>query len=178
MCFFYLKINFLLIIYKVLERARRAEAEAATLKTQLKSETSTSKKTIREMESALAESTALSQKSEREYITLRDSIKGMTETWKQDTERLREEMRKREDKLQEEAKKLGKMYGDLVTEIKKSQEGKGAVKKLKEEDYKLSVDVEKYWTEQIRLMRQEFEQQSQTSEAANKTAKCVMPYLR
>ncbi len=98
------------------------------------------------MESALAESTALSQKSEREYITLRDSIKGMTESWKQDTERLRDEMRKREDKLQEEAKKLGKMYADLVNEIKKSQEGKEAVKRLKEEDYKLSTDVEKYWT--------------------------------
>lgn len=34
------------------------------------------------MESSLAEATALSQKSEREYITLRDSIKGLVESFK------------------------------------------------------------------------------------------------
>ncbi len=80
---------------QLLERARKAEAEASSLKAQLKSETSTSKKTLRGMESSLAEATALSQKSEREYITLRDSIKGLVESFKTDAERLREEMRKR-----------------------------------------------------------------------------------
>jgi gamma-glutamylcysteine synthetase len=125
------------------------------------------------MESALSESTALSQKSEREYITLRDSIKGMTETWKQDTERLREEMRKREEKLQAEAQRLGKMYSDLAKEIQKSNEGKQTVKKLEEQDQKLSGDVEKYWAEQIQFMKQEVEKEARNSEQANKTAEYV-----
>lgn len=125
------------------------------------------------MESALSESTALSQKSEREYITLRDSIKGMTESWKQDTDRLREEMRKREEKLQAEAQRLGKMYSDLVNEIQKANDSKQTVKKLKEEDQKLSGDVEKYWTEQIQSMKQEVEKEARNSEQANKTAQYV-----
>src|SRR5882762_3891669 len=88
---------FLLRFDQVLERARKAETEAASLKTQLKAETINNKKSIRDMEAALSESTALSQKSEREYITLRDSLKSMTESWKQDIERLRDEMRKKEE---------------------------------------------------------------------------------
>jgi hypothetical protein len=57
------------------------------------------------MESALSKSTALSQKSEREYITLRDSIKSLAESWKSDMEQLREEMQKREDKWRGEAER-------------------------------------------------------------------------
>ncbi|KAF8972776.1 hypothetical protein BDZ97DRAFT_1649862 [Flammula alnicola] len=159
------------LLQEVLERARKAEAEAAALKAQLKNETSTSKKTIREMEATLSESTALSQKSEREYITLRDSLKGMAESWKQDTDRLREEMRKREDKLQAEAQRLGKMYRDLVSEIQKSNEGKELLKKLKEENQTRSKEVEKYWTEQIESMKQEVDKESRNSEEANRIAK-------
>ncbi|KAF9472857.1 hypothetical protein BDN70DRAFT_886506 [Pholiota conissans] len=166
------------LLQEVLERARKAEAEAAALKTQLKSETTTSKKTIREMESALSESTALSQKSEREYITLRDSIKSMAESWKQDTERLREEMRKREDKLQAEAQRIGKMYSDLVKEVKKTKEDKETVKKLKEDDQKLSGEVEKYWTDQIQLMKQQVETEARNSEEANKTAQHLAEELK
>ena len=39
--------------WQVLDRARKAEAEVITLKSQLKNETTTSKKTIRDMESSL-----------------------------------------------------------------------------------------------------------------------------
>ena len=46
-----------------------------TLKSQLKNETTSSKKTIRDMESSLTECTARTQKAEREYTTLRDSMK-------------------------------------------------------------------------------------------------------
>jgi hypothetical protein len=47
------------------------------------------------MEAALSESSALFKKSEREYIILQDSIKGIVENWKSDTENLRDGMRKR-----------------------------------------------------------------------------------
>ena len=155
----------------MLERARKAEGEAAALKAQLKTETTTSKKTIREMEAALSESTALSQKSEREYITLRDGMKGMAETWKQDTDRLREEMRRREEKLRAEGERLGKMYKDLVEKVKSSNEGRELVKSFKEEDRRRTEEVESLWTKQIETLKLEVEKQEKTTEAANKTAK-------
>ncbi|KAJ3511614.1 hypothetical protein NLJ89_g4000 [Agrocybe chaxingu] len=138
------------LLQEVLERARKAEAEATTLKAQLKSETSTSKKTIRDMESALAESTALSSKSEREYITLRDSLKSMTESWKSDTERLRDEMRKREEKVRAEAEK---------------------VKKLREEDTKKGAEVEKMWAAEIEKMKERVENEGKQSDEAARIAK-------
>jgi hypothetical protein len=155
----------------VLERARKAEGEAAALKAQLKTETTTSKKTIRDMEAALSESTALSQKSEREYITLRDGLKGMAETWKQDTERLREEMRRREEKLRIEGERLGKMYKDLVEKVKSSNEGRDLVKTYKEEDRRRTEEVESLWTKQIETLKLEVEKQEKTTEAANEMAK-------
>ncbi|KAF9560124.1 hypothetical protein CPC08DRAFT_708323 [Agrocybe pediades] len=158
------------LLQEVLERARKAEAEAATLKSQLKTETSTSKKAIREMEAALSESTALSQKSEREYITLRDSIKGMVEAWKQDTDRLHQEMKRREDKLLAEAHRAGKMYKDLVEQIQKKNETQALVSQLKEENERHTKEVEAYWTNQIEEMKAEVERHSKKSEAANKTA--------
>ena len=148
----------------MLERARKAESEAAALKAQLKTETTTSKKTIREMEAALSESTALSQKSEREYITLRDGMKGMAETWKQDTDRLREE------KLRTEGERLGKMYKDLVEKVKSSNEGRELVKTFKEEDRRRAEEVESLWMKQIEKLKLEVEEQEKTTEAANKTA--------
>jgi hypothetical protein len=155
----------------VLERARKAEGEAAALKGQLKTETTTSKKTIREMEASLSESTALSQKSEREYITLRDGMKGMAETWKQDTDRLREEMRRREEKLRTEGERLAKMYKDLVEKVKSSNEGRELVKSFKEEDRRRAEEVESLWMKQIETLKLEVENQEKTTEAANKTAK-------
>src|ERR1700733_11562660 len=121
---------------QVLERARKAEKEAAALKAQLKSETTANRKTQRDMEHALSESTALSQKSEREYITLRDSLKAMTDGWKADTERLREEMTKREEKLQAEAEGMGRKYKRLVEELKSAKDGgaKDSVISLRAED--------------------------------------------
>ena len=155
----------------MLERARKAEGEAAALKAQLKSETTTSKKAIREMEATLSESTALSQKSEREYITLRDGMKSMAETWKQDTDRLREEMRRREEKLRTEGERLGKMYKDLVERIKSSNEGRELIKTFKEEDRRRTEEVESLWTKQILTLKSEVEKQEKSTEVANKTAK-------
>ena len=155
----------------MLERARKAESEAAALKAQLKTETTTSKKTIREMEAALSESTALSQKSEREYITLRDGMKGMAETWKQDTDRLREEMRRREEKLRIEGERLGKMYKDLIEKVKSSNEGRELIKSFKEEDRRRAEEVESLWMKEIETLKSEVEKQEKSTEAANKTAK-------
>jgi hypothetical protein len=154
-----------------LERARKAEAEAATLKTQLKSETTTSKKTVQEMKTALSESTALSQKSEREYLTLRDSIKGMVESWKTDTERLREEMRQREEKWKAEAESVGKKYKILLEEVKSTEVTKEGIKVLQEEDKKAAKDVEEAWQDAISKLKEEVERSTNETDNTKNVAK-------
>lgn len=163
---------------QVLERARKAEAEAAALKSQLKSETSVSKKSLREMETALAESTALSQKSEREYITLRDSIKGMVEGWKSDTDKLRDEMRKREEKIRREAEEVGTKYTALLSEVKASEAERGTVKSLQQEDERIRKEIEDGFRDEIAHMREEVERSSRAGDEALKTAKCVVLLTR
>ncbi|KAG1834147.1 hypothetical protein EV424DRAFT_1362958 [Suillus variegatus] len=165
------------LLQEVLERARKAEAEAATLKSQLKTETATSKKSLREMESALLESTALSQKAEREYITLRDSIKSMTESWKHDTDRLREEMRKREDKLKKEAESIGKKYKLLADEMKEAQRQQASVKDLKNEEQKIRKEVEEEFREEIIKVKAQVELRSHQSDEAVETARTLASEL-
>ncbi|KAK7012851.1 hypothetical protein R3P38DRAFT_3402288 [Favolaschia claudopus] len=159
------------LLQEVLERARKAEAEATTLKTQLKSETTTSKKTMREMETALAESTALSSKSEREYITLRDSMKGLVEGFKSDTDRLRAEMTKREEKLRGEAESAGKKYRKLLEEIKGSGEGRAEIKAAREADQAAERELENGWQEEIRQLKEEVNRSNTESEETAETAR-------
>ncbi|KIK92531.1 hypothetical protein PAXRUDRAFT_829862 [Paxillus rubicundulus Ve08.2h10] len=165
------------LLQEVLERARKAEGEAAALKTQLKTETTTSKRSLREMEAALAESTALSQKSEREYITLRDSIKSMTESWKHETDKLRDEMRKREDTLKKEGETVGKKYRQLAEEMKTAQQQQTRIKDLRTEDSKIRKEVEDEFREQIRQLKAQVEEQSHSTNEAIGTAKTLASEL-
>lgn len=66
------------------------------------------------MESQLTESTALSAKSEREYITLRESLKHLTEGWKADLLRIKEDTQRKEKALRLETEKMAKKYEELV----------------------------------------------------------------
>lgn len=163
-----------------MERARRAEAEVVTLKSQLKNETSTSKKTMREMEAALTESQARSQKCEREYITLRDSLKGLVESFKTDHESLREEMRKREEKMRKEAEDVRKKYLKLVEDIKRDREADGQgmkeVVRLKEESETVRREVEEGLKEEVQRLRAEVDRSNKDSEGAIQTAKYVEMY--
>jgi hypothetical protein len=158
----------------VLERARKAEAETVTLKTQLKAETTNSKKSLREMEAALAESTALSSKSEREYITLRDSLKGMKVAWRADVDSLREDMCKREERWRGEAETAGKKYTKLLEENKARKADVQNVGQLREEDARIRREVEEEFREQIRVLKEEVQSSSAASEKAEKTAECVL----
>jgi chromosome segregation ATPase len=165
------------LLQEVLERARKAEAEANTLKGQLKTETTTSKKALREMEGALAESTALSSKSEREYITLRDSIKTMTESWKADNASLRTEMTKREEKLRRESDEIGKKYNKLIADLKERQELETTIKKLREEDSKKDEELEAFWTKELETLKAELEENDKKGDEAAATALCVITVL-
>ena len=166
---------FLFLFEQVLERARKAETEAASLKAQLKSESTSNKKSLRDMDHALSESRTLSQKSEREYITLRDSLKSMTEGWKEDTERLREEMTKREEKLRAEAESMGRKYKRLVEELKSAKDGgaKDSVISLRAEDERIRVKIEEAFREEIGALRREMDKVAGDGEEANQTAKWV-----
>lgn len=123
------------------------------------------------MESALTESTALSQRSEREYITLRDSVKHLTESWKHDIDRLKDEMKKREDKVKSEGERLGAMYKDLLNELKKSKEGQQEVKMLWDDDKKKDEEVKKFWMEEIERIKQGVESQEKKSGEAHQIAR-------
>ncbi|KAF7370473.1 hypothetical protein MSAN_00679100 [Mycena sanguinolenta] len=158
------------LLQEVLERARKAEAEAAALKTQLKTETTTSKKAVRDMETALAESTALSQKSEREYITLRDSIKGLVEGFKSDTDRLRAEMTKREEKWRGEAESAGKKYRLLLEKIKDAGEGRAEIKAAREAEQAAQRELQKGWQEEIQRLKEEIDRSSKESEESGNVA--------
>ncbi|KAJ3885799.1 hypothetical protein GG344DRAFT_91158 [Lentinula edodes] len=130
------------LLQEVRPRARKAETDATQLRSQLKSETSQSKKSLREMEVALAESNALSQKSERD-------LKHLTESWKSDTERLHDEIRKREEKWKGEAETLCKKYRKLVEEVQASRKGEEVVKVLREEDRNKAKEIEDRWMKEI-----------------------------
>ncbi|KAI0091600.1 hypothetical protein BDY19DRAFT_931298 [Irpex rosettiformis] len=163
------------LLQEVLERARKAEAEVLSLKSILKSETTTSKKTIREMESSFAESTARTQKAEREYNTLRDSIKGLVDSFKQDHNSLREEMKKREERLRKEADEVKKKYSKLAEEVHKQREAEGSgmkeVRKLKEEAEEARRKVEEGLRSDIQKLREEVDKSTREDNGAIQTAK-------
>ena len=162
---------------QVLERARKAEAEAVALKAQLKAETTNSKKSLREMEAALAESTALSSKSEREYITLRDSLKGMKSAWRADVDNLREDMRKREERWRGEVETTGKKYAKLVEESKARKADALNVEQIREEDARIRRELEEEFREQIGALKERVQSSSESSEKAGKTAEYVPPFF-
>jgi hypothetical protein len=123
------------------------------------------------METALTESTALSQKCEREYIVLRDSIQGLVDGWKTDTEKLREEMRKREEKLKKEAEIVGHKYKKLVEDVRMAQTERGTVKDLIIEDDKVTKEIEDGFREEIKHMKEELEKSTKDSDEAGQTAR-------
>ena len=105
------------------------------------------------MEAALTESTALSSKSEREYITLRDSLKGMKSAWRADVDGIREDMRKREERWRSEAETMGKKYAKLLEESKARKSGLQNVEQLREEDARIRGEVEEDFREEIRAFK-------------------------
>jgi len=98
------------LLQEVLERARKAEAEVITLKTSLKNETQAAKKSV----STVNEAVAISQKSQREYSLLKDSITSMAQDWKTEVKDLKEEMRKQDDGWRKEVEEVGLKYRSLV----------------------------------------------------------------
>ncbi|KAI0036194.1 hypothetical protein K488DRAFT_41629, partial [Vararia minispora EC-137] len=158
------------LLQEILERARKAESEATALKQQLKLETTTSKKSIKEMESALAASTALSSKAEREYITLRESVKTMKEAWRVDVDSLREDMKKREDRWRKEAEDTTRKHRSVLEQIRAGRNDLPNVEKLRKEKDKANQDVEQSFRSEIDELRQIIERGAEENEKASQTA--------
>ncbi|GJJ11307.1 hypothetical protein Clacol_005539 [Clathrus columnatus] len=158
------------LLQEVLERARKAESEAHTYKTQLKQETTSAKKSLREMESSLAESTALSVKSEREYITLRESIKHLTEGWKADLVRIKEDTQRKEKALRVEAENMGKKYDQLVKAVEEERNARLKAESLRDESRALDKQFEKALKEQIDILSSQIEKSTGDSQSAKRTA--------
>jgi hypothetical protein len=126
------------------------------------------------MEATLAESTALSSKSEREYITLRDSLKGMKNAWRADVDSLREDMRKREERWRGEVETTAKKYAKLLEESKARKADVVNVEQLREEDARIRRGLEEDFREQIDMLKERVQGSSQASEKAEKTAEYVL----
>lgn len=122
------------------------------------------------MEATLAESTALSSKSEREYITLRDSLKGMKNAWRADVDSLREDMRKREERWRGEVETTAKKYAKLLEESKARKADVVNVEQLREEDARIRRGLEEEFREQIDMLKERVQGSSRASEKAEKTA--------
>lgn len=158
------------LLQEVLERARKAESEALSYKTQLKQETSTAKKSLREMESQLAEQTAISAKSEREYITLRESLKHLTEGWKADLSRIKEDTQRKEKALRLETQKMAKKYEELVKATEEERKARLKTESLRDEARKVDKQFEKAFGEQLDGLAATIKKSSDDSENARRTA--------
>ena len=158
---------------QLLERARKAESEVITLRAQLKSDSTMTKKNLREMEATVAEQRARTQKSEREYTTLKEGIEGMKRSWKSDIDALREEMNRRDEKSRAEAAVMAKKYRKMADELKASQSGGESIKKMKAEDEKIRKELEDGFRDQIKTLKEEMDQQSKENSEAVQTARSV-----
>jgi hypothetical protein len=76
---------------------------------------------MKEMEAKLAESTASSQRSEREYITLKESIQGMGEQWTKELDALKTDFKAREDEWKKQVEDSGLKYRTLTKLVQATQ---------------------------------------------------------
>ena len=160
---------------QLLERARKAESEVITLRAQLKSDNTMAKRNLREMEATVTEQRSRTQKSEREYTTLKESIEGMKRIWKTDIDALREEMNRRDEKARTEGVAMAKKYRKMADELKASQTDGESIKKMKAEDAKIRKEVEDGFRDQIKLLKGEMDKQAKENSEAVNTARFAIP---
>ena len=160
---------------QLLERARKAESEVITLRAQLKSDNTMTKKNLREMEATVAEQRSRTQKSEREYTTLKESIDGMKRNWKTDIDALKDEMNRRDEKARTEGVAMAKKYRKMADELKASQTDGKSIKKMKAEDAEIRKEVEDGFRDQIKLLKDEMDKQAKENSEAVNTARFAVP---
>ena len=84
------------------------------LKTALKNTALETKKTLNDMEATVSEATTISQKAEREYTTLKDSISGMMGAWRHEVQGLRAEVSRKEEEWAKEREEVALKYKSVL----------------------------------------------------------------
>ncbi|KAG8835566.1 hypothetical protein FRC17_002486 [Serendipita sp. 399] len=158
------------LLQEVLERARKAETEAAALKAQMKSESANQKKALREMEVTLTESTALSERSQREYVTLKDSVTHLQDGWRADVEALRSELQRREEVWKKEIEEVNAKYEGVIEATKTERAERTKIQALKEESRTLDARFEEAIREELSSLKAAISETSKSSDEASSTA--------
>jgi chromosome segregation ATPase len=135
------------------------------------------KKSVRDMEATVAEQRARTQKSEREYTTLKESIEGMKRHWKSDIDAVREEVNRRDEKSRADGAVIAKKYRKMADELKASQTGGESIKKMKAEDEKIRKELEDGFRDQIKTLKEEMAKQAKENSEAVDTARFVVSLL-
>jgi uncharacterized phage infection (PIP) family protein YhgE len=161
------------LLQEVLERARSAEAESSTLKTQLKQETTSAKKSLREFESQLAEANAISQKSEREYLVLKASLERLTVQFKADIKSLKDEIEKKEEGWRKEKAEVGRKYRTLLEALEGAKGLGQRFREVRDEDLSKQKEVNQLWSDEIQRLRASVEESTREEEESGKIIRYV-----
>ncbi|CCA71886.1 hypothetical protein PIIN_05821 [Serendipita indica DSM 11827] len=159
------------LLQEATERARKAEAEASALKAQLKTDSTAQKKALREMELTVAESTSISERTTREYETLRGSVKDLQEGWQSDVQALRTELLRREETWKKEIDEVNLKYKSLVKLTQAAQSERAKMEALKTEKRELDAKFEEAFKEELRSLATALSENNKSSEDASATAK-------
>ncbi|KAF8677647.1 hypothetical protein RHS04_05952 [Rhizoctonia solani] len=155
------------------EAARKAEAEVQALKAQLKDETSASKKSMKEMHTTLSQAKAVAQRSEREYVQLRDTLSTMREGWRKEVETLRDQMRGSQNEAQEALSKQI-MLLKLLEDQKVEREN---MDKLHAEYRAVQDEFTKQFRSELAAALATVEKSARDCDSADRTAKDVADEL-
>ncbi|KAG9104251.1 hypothetical protein FRC06_004235 [Ceratobasidium sp. 370] len=161
------------LLQELLERARKAENECQLLKNQLKTETNNSKKSLREMETTLAEAKTVAQRSEREYVQLRDAMTSLREGWRTEVESLREQMKGSRTEAQEAVTK----QRILVKLLEEQRIERQKMDKLYAEQRAIQEEFGQQFKEQLSQALESVEKSSRECGVAGQTAKDVADEL-
>lgn len=161
------------LLQELLERARKAETESQVLKSQLKNETTASKKSLKDMETTLSEAKAVAQRSEREYVQLRDTLTSMREGWRKEVETLREQMRGSQSEAQEAVSRQ-KVLLKILEEQKAERE---KMDKLRAEYQAVQDEFANQFRSELAQALQTVEKSARECDTAGRTAKDVADEL-
>lgn len=129
------------------------------------------------MEAQVSQSNAVSQKSEREVITLRDSIKQLSVGWKQELESVKNEVGKREEKCKKEAEEIGRKYVRLLELVKEEREERTRVQELRDAMDRLQEEWEGSMKGELKGLHDGVQRSEKDSAEANKIAQYVSYFI-
>ncbi|KAJ9109909.1 hypothetical protein QFC19_001889 [Naganishia cerealis] len=158
------------LLSEVLERARTAEATAATLGKERKQIEGTAKKSIAEMKEKMETAVLNSSKSERETVALRDGLSSLKESWRKEVKTLRVEIKEVQDSArlqqQETVGKQAAIYKLIEVQATEKQKLLGLQKQHEQKEDRLLSILQPQMTELRDLTTYHASQERQNQETA------------